>query len=222
LTEQGIKSFRHEIRDWVEFLAREYHRRGRHADAMNLIWNQFVESPDLNAYRELKAHALKVRPRHDWPAWRHRALAHLRAVVEKEKREEKTSKYHWHWAGQADNSRLVEVFLWEKRYDEAWQEASAGGCSSGLWLRVAAAREKKHPDDAVPIYKEMIAPILKQTNNVAYAEAVELLYKIRELMCRMDRVTEFEDYVNALRVEYKRKRNFIKLLDKIEGNGDNS
>lgn len=35
-------------------------------------------------------------------------------------------------------------------------------------------------------------------------------------MGRLDRVTEFEEYLAALRVEYKRKRNFIKLLDKIE------
>jgi uncharacterized Zn finger protein len=63
----------------------------------------------------------------------------------------------------------------------------------------------------------MIAPTLKQGNNDAYEEAVKLLQKIRELMGRLDRVTEFEDYLAALRVEYKRKRNFIKLLDTIEG-----
>ena len=91
-----------------------------------------------------------------------------------------------------------------------------GDCSSGLWLLVAATREEKHPGDAVPIYQEMIAPILKQANNAAYEEAVKLLQKIRELMGRLDRVTEFEDYLGALRVEYKRKRNFIKLLDTIE------
>jgi uncharacterized Zn finger protein len=62
----------------------------------------------------------------------------------------------------------------------------------------------------------MIAPILKQANNSAYEEAVKLLQKIRELMSRLDRVTEFEDYLGALRVEYKRKRNFIKLLDTFE------
>jgi uncharacterized Zn finger protein len=62
----------------------------------------------------------------------------------------------------------------------------------------------------------MIAPTLKQGNNDAYEEAVKLLQKIRELMGRLDRVTEFEDYVAALRVEYKRKRNFIKLLNTIE------
>jgi hypothetical protein len=43
-----------------------------------------------------------------------------------------------------------------------------------------------------------------------------MLQKICELVGRLDRATEFEDYVEALRVEYKRKRNFIKLLDTIE------
>jgi uncharacterized Zn finger protein len=214
--EQGVKSFPRADSRLVEFLAVEYHRRSRHDDAMTLIWNQFVESPSLQNYQELKANALKVRPDSDWPAWRDKALTYQRGVIEKEKQEEKTSKKHWHWAGHADNSRLIEIFLWEKRYDEAWQEACAGGCSSSLWLRVAATREEKHPGDAVPIYQEMIAPTLNQTNNSAYEEAVKLLQKIRELMARLDRVTEFEDYLVALRIEYKRKRNFIKLLDAIE------
>ena len=214
--ERGVKSFPRADSRLVEFLAVEYHRRARHDDAMTLIWNQFVESPYLQNYQDLKAHAVKVFPDPDWPAWRDKALTHLRGVIEKEKQQEKTSKNQWHWVGHADNSRLVEIFLWEKHYDEAWQEACAGGCSSSLCLRVAAAREEKHPGDAVPIYQEMIAPTLNQGNNVAYEEAVKLLQKIRELMARLDRVSEFEDYVATLRVEYKRKRNFIKLLDTIE------
>ncbi len=214
--EEGQKAFSQRDSRLVEFLASEYHGRGRHDEAMKLIWNQFVESPFLKNYQELKAHAGNMRPRPDWPAWRDKALAHLRGVIAKEKQQEKGSKNHWHWAGHADNSRLVEVFLWEKRDDEAWQEASAGGCSSGLWLRVAAFREEKYPGDAVPIYKEMIAPILKRGNNAAYAEAARLLSKIRELMFRLESETEFEDYLATLRVEYKRKRNFIKLIDGIE------
>jgi uncharacterized Zn finger protein len=214
--EWGIKSFQRGDSRLVEFLAAEYHRHSRHDDVMTLIWNQFVESPNLQNYQDLKAHAVKVRPNPDWSAWRDKALTHLRGVIKKEKQQAKTAKNLWHWAAQADNSRLVEIFLWETHYDEAWQEACAGGCSSSLWLRVAAAREEKHPGDAIPIYQEMIAPILKQANNAAYEEAVKLLQKIRELMGRLDRVTEFEDYLGALRVEYKRKRNFIKLLDAIE------
>lgn len=212
--EQGLKSFPRRDSRLVEFLAQEYHRRTRHDDAMSLIWNQFVESPSLSHYQELKADARKVRPSSDWAALREKALVHLRRVIEKEKRDEKP--HDWHWPGRADNSRLVEIFLWERRYDEAWKEASAGGCSNTLWLRVAATREEKHPGDVVPIYQEMIAPVLKQANNAAYEEAVRLLRKIRELMIRLGRDAEFEAYLVALRVEYKRKRNFIKLVERIE------
>ena len=73
-----------------------------------------------------------------------------------------------HWVARADDSLLVELFLWEELYDEAWQEASAGGCSDSLWLRIAATREDKHPADAVAIYKEMIVTVLRRANNSAY------------------------------------------------------
>jgi hypothetical protein len=214
--EQGLKAFARRDSRLVQFLAREYHQRARHQEAMGLIWEQFLELPSIGHYQELSANARKVHPRADWPSWRDKALTHLRTVIENEKREEKHSASLWHWPGQADNSRLVEVFLWEERYEEAWQEATAGGCSESLWLRVAATREEKHPGDAVPIYKEMIAPILKQANNSAYGDAVKLIHKIRELMVRLRRDDEFEDYLVALRVEYKRKRNFIKMLDEFD------
>jgi hypothetical protein len=44
---------------------------------------------------------------------------------------------------------------------------------------------------------------------------VNLVRKIRELMSQLRRSGEFEDYLTALRVEYKRKRNFIKLLEEF-------
>jgi uncharacterized Zn finger protein len=53
------------------------------------------------------------------------------------------------------------------------------------------------------------------TNNAAYEQAVELLSRIRKLLAQLGRKTEFDDYLVALRVEFKRKRNFIKLLDAI-------
>ena len=37
--------------------------------------------------------------------------------------------------------------------------------------------------------------------------------RVRELTRRFGREAEFEEYVELLRLEYKRKRNFIKLLD---------
>jgi uncharacterized Zn finger protein len=135
-------------------------------------------------------------------------------VIAQEKQNQKPRD--WHWVARPDNSRLVEIFLWEKRYDEAWQEASSGGCSDALWLRVTATREEKHPGDAIPVYQELIVTILKRANNSAYAEAVNLVRKIRKLMIPLGQENEFEDYVAVLRVEYKRKRNLMKLLDEFK------
>jgi uncharacterized Zn finger protein len=82
-------------------------------------------------------------------------------------------------------------------------------------MKLAALREQDHPQDALSIYRERIAPLVEMTNNAAYEQAVELLCKIRKTLDRLGREAEFDDYLVALRVEFKRKRNFIKLLDAI-------
>jgi uncharacterized Zn finger protein len=51
--------------------------------------------------------------------------------------------------------------------------------------------------------------------NAAYQEAYELLLKVRRLMRRLDREQEFDEYLELLRAEYKRKRNFMKLLNRM-------
>lgn len=212
--EQGWKTFSTE-RDWRmgEFLADEYHRRGRHDEALQLIWEQFTESPRLENYQELQTHARKA-GRSSWPQWRERALAHIRESFAGRKRQKGRQKAYWRWQ-EADHSELVRIFLWEERHDEAWQEACAGGCTDDLWMQLAATREQDHPQDALSIYRERIAPLIELTNNAAYEQAVELLSKIGKLMERLGRETEFDDYLASLRVEFKRKRNFIKLLDTI-------
>lgn len=212
--EQGWKTFSTQ-RDWRlgEFLADEYHRRGRHDEALQLIWEQFAESPRLENYQKLQVHARKA-GRASWAQWRERALAYIRESITGPKKQKGHQKTYWHWQ-EADHSELVRVFLWEKRYDEAWKEALAGGCANDLWMKLAALREQEHPQDALSIYRERVAALVEMTNNAAYEEAIEFLSKIRKLMERLGRGTEFEDYLIALRVEFKRKRNFIKLLDAI-------
>jgi hypothetical protein len=49
------------------------------------------------------------------------------------------------------HSQLVRIFLWEKKFEAAWNEATSGGCSNNLWLELAAKREQKHPEDALEI-----------------------------------------------------------------------
>lgn len=263
--EKGMRAFTQVDSRLSDFLADEYHRRGRQAEAMNLIWAQFTESPHLQTYQKLQAYALlsdklqfvidveetladqkrasatvttapasKLRTRNskqrsgqqqtevrrtsplnsEWPSWRQKAMAHLRDIIEADKHAQTQTQQKW-WQHSADHSLLVEIFLWEKNYDEAWQEATAGGCSQYLWLQLADAVAKDHPERSLPIYKELIAPTLARTNNAAYDEAIKLLRKMSKAMARLDREAEFDDYLATLRVEYKRKRNFIKLLDRL-------
>ncbi len=191
------------------FLIEEYHRRGRHGDAMDLVWAEFVERSHLEGYRRLKDHADLDG---SWHSWRGKALDFVREDMARRKKESQGS----YFPRRIDHSALVEILLWEGNVEDAWREAKEGGCSDESWLELAGRREQDHPRDALDIYEARIEPLIEQTNNAAYRDAYDLLLKTRELMRRLDLEAEYEEYVDLLRLEYKRKRNFMKLLDEME------
>jgi len=207
--ERGIKAFGAKADSRLQdFLADLYHRRKRHDEAMALIWPRFEQHPGLGNYQHLKKHADRCKC---WAEWRERALKHLREVIEREAQSHPRSL--WRYGTRTDRSSLVEIFLWEKNAGSAWQEASEGGCRSELWLKLAALREKEHPRDAIVVYQKLIGPIVERTHNDAYAEAAGLLQRIEKLMVKLGNRAEFRQYLNEIRIEYKRKRNFMKLLE---------
>lgn len=208
--ERGVEAFPKRTDSRLrEFLAKEYHRRKRHDEAMNLVWIEFVESPRLSEYEKLKSHADKIR---GWAMWRVKALDYLRQQVADEM--SKPRKDRWAIYRDADHSELVRIFLWEKDVETAWSEAQKGGCSNNLWLELAARREAEHPEDALPIVQRQIEPTLDRKNNDAYKEALGYLQKIQHLMSRLGRESDFTNYASRVRAAHKAKRNFIKLLDR--------
>ena len=194
-----------------EFAANQYHRRGRHDEAMNLIWAEYVEQPGLGSYRSLQRHAKKAR---SWTDWRERALAEIRHRIKaaSQKNRKHAPPYWARLAG--DHSTLVEIFLYERDAEAAWREAQAGGCSHTLWLRLAAARERDHPEDAVPIYFKQAEVEVRTARKSVYDPAVDLLEKAAVLMKRMGRSQEFVEQMESLREQYRIKRNFVKRLDR--------
>jgi len=207
--ERGLKAFPQRTDARLrEFLAAEYHRRKRHDEAMALAWSEFAESPGLGQYRSLKGHADRTDA---WPAWREKALATLREGIAKAKTN--AHRIRGGWSARADHSELVRIFLWEKDIEAAWQEAKAGGCTSDLWLDLAAKREKEHPEDALPVYQGQVEPTLQRKHNEAYREAIGFLRKVRALMVRLGREDAFASYLESVRVAHKPKRNFMKLLE---------
>lgn len=207
--ERGVKAFPERTDSRLrEFLAKEYHRRNRHDEAMALIWTGFTERPILEEYRNLKSHADRTG---QWAMWREKALGCLRETIAEAKRE--AAKRGWTWSPRANHSELVSIFLWERDVDAAWREANEGGCSSELWLKLAAKREQHHPGDALTVYQREVDPTLNRKNNEAYREAIGLLRKVRDLMIRLGQEFEFAAYVESVRAAHKPKRNFMKLLE---------
>ena len=208
--EKGVRAFpQNTDRRLREFAAQEYHRRRRHDDAMNLLWAEFMERPFLESYTTLEAHGKKAGA---WPQWRERALAEIRSRIAAAKEQARGQPRPSWMRSSDDHSLLVEIFLYEAKADEAWREAQAGGCSDGLWLRLAAAREAKNPEDAAPIYLRQAEAALS-TANGRYEEPVELLIKAAAAMRKMNRAGEFVRWLDGLRMKYKIKRNFIKLVE---------
>jgi uncharacterized Zn finger protein len=209
--ERGLKAFpdRTDAR-LREFLAEQYHRKKRHDEAMELVWKQFDEAPRLETYQNLKKHADRVKT---WPAWRERALHLIREQIAQLKKQEKKQRNPW--AAPTDHSHLVEIFLWEKDVESAWQEAVSGGCPEALWLSLAEARAKTHPADALPIYLRQIEPMVNLKNNNAYEQAVLYLRIVRDLMKRLNRTKDFAALLTTLRTSHKPKRNFMKLLEQF-------
>jgi uncharacterized Zn finger protein len=96
-----------------------------------------------------------------------------------------------------------------------WESAHAGNCDRNLLIALAGKLESSRPNDAISLYRRVVPPIVEQTNNTAYEEAIKLIRKLGVLMKAQEQSIEFADYLANLRAHFKPKRNFIKLLDGV-------
>ncbi|MDO9268562.1 MAG: SWIM zinc finger family protein [Methylobacter sp.] len=210
--ERGLQAFPkatdNRLRD---FLVAAYLQRKRNDEALQLTWVQFEERASLEQYKKLHAVAEQLGV---WPAQRERALARIAEVIAGE------AAFTTRWKPKPsipDYSLRVEIALWEDDLDAAWAAAHAGSCNQGLLIALAGKLESVRPNDALILYKRVIPPIIELTNNTAYADAVKLIRKVDGIMHTQKRNREFDDYLAELRVRFKLKRNFIKLLDGVDG-----
>ena len=84
-----------------------------------------------------------------------------------------------------------------------------------LPITLAGNLEATRPDHAIGLYRRVVPSIVEQTDNSAYEEAVGLVRKVGKLMQAQKQSRQFGDYLGALRVQFKPKRNFMKLLDEV-------
>jgi uncharacterized Zn finger protein len=191
----------------VDFLADAYHRAKRDPEAIALTWAYFTTHLRLDAYQRLERCSGRAEA---WKTWREKALAHIRAELRRPDR--KPGPWDWSAAG---HTLLVEIFLHENDSDAALAEANCGGCTSEAWMQLAQAREEDHPSDAAAIYRRFIDATVNQANNRAYDEAAELAATIKALMHRAGQKKDFAEWLAALRVKHKAKRNFMQRISSL-------
>jgi uncharacterized Zn finger protein len=206
--ERGLKAFPdrpdNRLRD---FLVAAYLKRKRNDEALQLTWIQFEERPILEHYKKLHDVAGKLGL---WPEQRDWALAKVAEVTAREA----STTSRWKPKPSTPNYSLrVEIALWEKDLDAAWESAHEGICDRNLLISLADKLEASRPDDAVSLYRRVVPAIVEQTNNAAYDEAIKLIRKAGGLMNAQNQSRQFGDYLAELHVQFKPKRNFIKLLD---------
>lgn len=208
--ERGLKKFPerpdNRLRD---FLVAAYLKRKRNDEALQLTWIQFEERPVLEHYMKLHDVAGKLGV---WPVQRERALI---KVVEIIAREAATTNQWKPKSSTPNHSLRVRIALWEDDLDAAWSAAHEGICDRSLLITLAGKLESARPDDAVSLYRRVVPLFVEQTNNTAYEEAIKLIRKLGGLMKMQKQLPQFGDYLAELRVRFKPKRNFIKLLDGV-------
>lgn len=196
----------------LEFLADEYHRRQGHDEALALIWRPFESFPSLENYQILQRHADRAAA---WPAWRERALTHLRTKIAREEPPRSgVTRPHVFWTA-ALSASLVRIYLWENDSEAAWLAAQNQRLERNLWLALAAAREASHPADALPVYLREAESLIAQTGRSSYEAALPHLKKVKALHLRLKQSTEWEALLERLRTVHKAKRTLLPLLTRL-------
>jgi len=71
------------------------------------------------------------------------------------------------------------------------------------------------PAASLALYLRVIRKMLEQSDNRIYQQVIQLLQQLqRQLTQHQLPLAEFEQAVNALAIEFRRKRNFTALISK--------
>ena len=190
--------------DFITFIVNLHLELGHNDQAMSLAWASFKEWPTLGTYLVLENHAIAANQKQKW---RDKTISHTKKQFERE--------------GISDNegySLIVDIALHEGEVDTAWDEANKEGCYNFIWLSLAQARGKKHPEDAIQICQEQVN-ILIQKKKVSKSER-ELIIKFLECMKPLSDTADDGQSFKELIIKIQTQEKQIKpLINKLESKG---
>lgn len=194
----------------VDFTIELLLARGDHARAEALAWERFARQAGCGAFHKLMQLADAIGRR---DALREKAFALLWSAVRTAEAKPADTRSRW-----ADRARdpLVEIHLEEGDADKAWEVFQGGPVSVKLWRQVAELRGRSHPDEAIAVYQRLLPHAVEAgTYRSSYEEAAAVVQAIRSLRAARGQLRMFADELAEIRLEWKRKRNFMKLLDAL-------
>jgi len=212
--ERGMRELkdRHDDR-LLGFCIDEYLRRRAFDQADELAWQRFAHHSTADAFRPL----MKVakRTRRD-AAVKARAISHLQSLARKRETAARPGTGARRWEP-PPRTELVKLLLAERDDDAAWDAFQGGPVDTLVWPAMAAARAKTHPEDAIALYHRFLPFALDHgAGSARYDEAFGVVRDIRALRVAYRQQAVFDAELEEIRGIYRAKRNFIKLLVKLD------
>lgn len=191
--EEGLWLFEDDPPDerLIAFVAERHLAAGATDAALAVLQRAFERRPNASLYRRLRAVGGE--------AARDRALAVLRTKLDQ-------APPRTRWSAPAD--LLVEVLTAEGLFAEAWDAVRAHGVTGRLAFALAERSETSHPGEALAVYTTRVDELVSAGGNGNYEEACRLIAGMARLRSAEDQA----GHVGRLRVKFRAKRNFIKIL----------
>ena len=191
--EEGLWLFEDDPPDerLVVFVADLHKTAGRNEAALVALWRAFEHRPSLALFERIRNLG--------GVSARDRAIADLRGKLAK--RDAKSR-----WSSSAD--LLIRILMMEGMFDEAWAVSGSYGGGDQIVLSLAHASEASHPRESLAVYADRIEQLVSTGGNGNYRDACGLI----ERMARLRDGREHVPYVEGLKVKFKAKRNFMKML----------
>ncbi|WP_269507040.1 SWIM zinc finger family protein [Burkholderia sp. IMCC1007] len=195
------------------FCIDEYVRRRAFDRADELAWQRFAHHPTADAFRALVKVA-KATGRID--AVKMRAISHLHELIREREKTGRSGAGARRWEP-SPRTELVKLLLAERDVDAAWDAFQGGPVESLLWPTMAAVRAKTDPEDAIALYHRYLPVALDHgAGSARYDEAFGVVREIRALRVAHRQQAVFDAELEEIRKAYRAKRNFIKLLAKLD------
>jgi hypothetical protein len=170
-------------------------RREEPAEALALRRAQLGRTPTSSSYRRLRTAAEAI---HAWPV---ECDAARRVLADR------------------NPPGLVDALLDDGEDELAWQTATAlpdADLGDHAWLRLAEARQKAHPAQALAVYWRLIDSALETADRRAYTAAVRLLKRARDAAAAGGETDAFQVRLAALHEQHRRRPSLIAMLNKAK------